>query len=223
MFKKNLICFVVIFLTFSVFADDVDSFTSVKKRIEDEVLPDDGLIEIEDNPLTVNEALALMIPHYYKVQYAGLIGFMSIGVGYTVKNIYEPVFMLGYLDPYFGNSDVTVTSFAWKNNFVLFGSISPDYLKFYAGTSVLWCYTNGTFGKLPPHYPDDYYFQNRVHLAPHMGLEYKKIFSSGFAKAGGIFMEIGTFDNYIKSGFTNDYVKFYDIWNLAFGLTVYIK
>lgn len=58
-------------------------------------------------------------PKHAKIQYAGSVGFLSVGVGYQFWDIYEPTFSYGLLNEFFGGSNVTVHTFSLKNSFFL--------------------------------------------------------------------------------------------------------
>lgn len=163
------------------------------------------------------------LPDHYKLQYAGNIGFLALGAGYNIRGRYEPTLMVGLLNYTFGNSNVTVTTIAIKNSFNMFKKQLPDNISLRSGISVNWGHTHNTFNKLPAHYSDKYYFQNKIHLAPFVGGEYKIKFRDKNLKAGGLYFEFSTLDAYLLECVRTKYVKFGDIVNLALGITIYIK
>ncbi|TCO08292.1 hypothetical protein [Natronoflexus pectinivorans] len=164
------------------------------------------------------------IPDHIKVQYAGLIGFMSVGAGYEVTDRYEPTLYYGLLTQNFGGSSVTVHTISLKNSWKLFrpgllGDITPK-----AGFSVNLGFTNNTFHRLPAHYPNNYYFQNRIHVAPFFGGEWKiDLPGDGFFNAVGLYTEMSTLDNYVLEFIRTKYVTIDKIWNLSFGVSLYIN
>ncbi|HDP75276.1 MAG TPA: hypothetical protein ENN49_05315 [Bacteroidales bacterium] len=107
----------------------------------------------------------------FKVQYAGSIGFASFGAGYDLRHGYQPTLLYGFLDSNFGGSNVTVHTISLKNRFKLTQNPLFGYLTPIAGISVNWGITHNTFKRLPPHYPENYYFQNKIHLSPFLGGE----------------------------------------------------
>jgi hypothetical protein len=163
-------------------------------------------------------------PDYFKVQYAGLIGFMSVGAGYNFSPRYDATLFYGLLSSDLGGSCVTVHTVSLKNSWDLFkpgflGNITPK-----AGVSINWGNTNNTFRRLPPHYPEKYYFQNKVHLAPFWGAEWKISLPAGWTfKSIGIYGEMSTLDAYILELFRTKYVTIDKIWNLSLGITLYLK
>lgn len=162
------------------------------------------------------------LPDLFKVQYAGNIGFMSIGGGYKFGNRYEPSLFCGLLNETLGDSRTSVWTISLKNSFNL--TTKPIWNHFVpkAGLSVNWGHTNNTFNKLPQHYPDKYYFQNKIHIAPFWGGEWLIPFSGKYLKAGGIYFEFSTLDAYLLECIRTEYVTLSEIWNLALGFSLYI-
>jgi hypothetical protein len=163
------------------------------------------------------------VPDHLKVQYAGNIGFASVGAGYHVRGRYEPSLFVGLLNYSFGGSAHTVTTLSFKNSFKL--SKRPLMGGFYpkAGLSVNWGYTHNTFNKLPPHYAAKYYFQNKVHLAPFAGGEWLFRLRDRHLNGIGLYFEFATLDAYLLEFLRTGYVDFDDIWNLALGVSFYIR
>lgn len=164
------------------------------------------------------------IPDYFSIQHAGLIGYMSVGVGYDFNSRYHPTLYYGLLSNSFGGSSVTVHTFSLKNSWDLvrrgrWGNFTPK-----AGISINFGRTNNTFQRLPPHYPDKYYFQNKIHAAPFWGAEYKAPLrnSTKIFKAVAVYAEMSTLDAYVLELVRTKYVSLDKIWNLSLGVTVYI-
>jgi len=160
------------------------------------------------------------MPTQFKVQYAGSIGFVSFGAGYDFRNGYQPTLLYGFLDRNFGGSNITVHTISLKNRFKLtqnpiLGCFTPI-----AGISVNWGITNNTFIRLPPHYPENYYFQNKIHLSPFWGGEFN---FSVAQKNLGVYFEFSTLDAYLLEYFRTDFVKLNKIWSLGMGITLYLN
>ena len=166
-----------------------------------------------------------LIPRYQKIQYAGSMGLISIGVGwdYGKKKQWETDLLLGYLPKFQGSSGhVTITLkenyIPWKINVT-----KSERWKFEPFTASF--YINKIFGdefwtREPEKYPDGYYglatnlrfnlaFGQRVHF---------KIKPIGLSEHLTLFYEFGTNDLYIISYFTNRYLHFSDIFNLSLGI-----
>jgi len=161
------------------------------------------------------------LPRDAKIQYAGNIGFMSVGATYYLaKDWYRVSLMYGMAS---GRHEVkTLNTVALKNTFLIKKFHFKDFtIAPTAGLSINVGSTHNTYRKLPEHFPDDYYFQNKIHFAPFFGalvyhpLPYKTI------KGMDFYFEIGTVDNYLLEAIRTDYVKYSEIWNLALGLSFY--
>jgi hypothetical protein len=162
-------------------------------------------------------------PRHVKMQFAGSVGFLSVGAGYRLWDIYEPTLIFGYLSETFGGSDVTVATISLKNSFDLtptawFGHFWPK-----AGILINWGNTNNTFKKLPPHYPEKYYFQNKVHLAPFLGGEWYMPIKDKHLNGLGFYFEFSALDAYLLEAIRTEYVTLRDIWSLGMGITFYFQ
>jgi len=172
---------------------------------------------------TVTYKARWFIPGQYKVQYAGSIGFMSVGFGYQISPRYSPALYYGYLGKSFGGSANTVHTISLKNTFLLtrqplWGILNPT-----AGISVNWGHTNNTFNRLPEHYPEKYYFQNKIHFAPFVGGELKfKLKKSAF-EAWGVYAEVSALDAYLLECIRTSYVKPHMILPVVVGVAFYLK
>jgi len=163
------------------------------------------------------------IPGQYKIQHAGSIGFMAIGFGYSIGSVYQPALFFGYLSEGFGNSKNSVLTISLKNSFYLTKKPIFKYLKPYTGLSINWGNTHNTFGKLPDYYPEKYYFQNKIHLAPFVGGELKFALKNRYFDGFGIYAELSALDAYLLEAIRTDYVKMDMILSAAFGVTFYLK
>lgn len=167
---------------------------------------------------------ARLIPQYEKIQFAGSMGVVSLGIGwdYGKKSQWETDLFLGYLPLFDGDKGhVTITL---KENYIPWSlSIKEDRWKFDPFTVSL--YMNKIFGnefwtREPAKYPDGYYgvatnfrfnlaFGQRVHF---------KVKPVGLSERLTLFYEFGTNDLYLISYMTNKYLRFSDIFNLSLGI-----
>ncbi|WP_430821549.1 hypothetical protein [Carboxylicivirga caseinilyticus] len=164
-----------------------------------------------------------LLPDQYKVQYAGSIGYMSVGFGYEIGKIYQPAMFFGYVGPHFGGSLNRVFTVSLKNTFRFTREPLFNYFMPYGGLSINWGNTNNTFRTLPDYYPDEYYFQNMIHFAPFVGGELKFGIKGNYFKAVGIYSEVSAFDAYLLEAIRTKYVKPDMILSLAVGVTLYLK
>lgn len=185
--------------------------------------------------LTLNNEKILIprrvfIPDHLRIQYAGAIGFISIGTGYNIGKRYEATLMFGLDNKTFGNSKESIFTLALKNSFNLYKPIKIyKRISFIPtiGASINWGYTNNTFNKLPEHYPNSYYFQNKIHLAPFIGSKirynFDKTKTKPYRRAIELYAELGTIDAYLLECIRTEYVKIDDILNLAIGINIYFE
>lgn len=188
-----------------------------------------------EDTLTLNHEKIIIpkrvfIPDHLRIQYAGAIGFMSIGTGYNFGRNYEATLMFGVQNRTFGNSKEGIFTLALKNSFNLHKAIKIyKHFSFIstAGASINWGYTNNTFNHLPRHYPDSYYFQNKIHLAPFIGTKIRYDFNKNkentVTKYIEFYAELGTIDAYLLECIRTKYVGIDDILNIAFGISIYFK
>lgn len=164
-----------------------------------------------------------IIPGQYKMQYAGSIGFMSLGFGYAISPTYQPALFIGYLSEKFGGSKNSVLTISLKNSFYLTKEPVFNYFKPYVGLSVNWGNTNNTFDDLPDYYPENYYFQNKIHFAPFVGGELRFKIKGRYFEGFGIYSELSALDAYLLEAIRTKYVKPHMALSLAAGVTFYLK
>lgn len=160
-------------------------------------------------------------PRHIKVQYAGSVGFISVGAGYHLWDVYEPTLSYGLLNEALGGSNVTVHTISLKNSFFLTQKPWFDHFWPKAGLQINWGNTNNTFSSLPAHYPEKYYFQNKVHAAPFWGGEWYQPLKDKHLTGWGIYFEFSALDAYLLEAIRTDYVTMLDVWSLAVGFTFY--
>lgn len=165
-----------------------------------------------------------LIPCYEKIQYAGSMGVISLGIGwdYGRKKQWETDLFLGYLPRFDGKSGhATITL---KENYIPWKiGIGESHWRVEPLTVSL--YMNKIFGdefwsREPDKYPDGYYglaTNLRFNLAFGQRIDFK-IKPVGLSNRISLFYEFATNDLYIISCFCNKYLKITDIFNLSLGL-----
>lgn len=166
-----------------------------------------------------------LVPRYQKIQYAGSMGLISVGVGwdYGRKKQWETDFFLGYLPRFDGDKGhVTMTL---KENYIPWKvNIGQSRWRVEPFTASL--YVNKIFGdefwmKDPDRYPSKSYYgvatNLRFNLAFGQGvsMRFKPV---GLSSRIKFFYEFATNDLYIISYFTNKYLRVPDIFNLSVGI-----
>ena len=165
-----------------------------------------------------------LIPTYSKIQYAGGMGMVNVGFGWTYgkKHQWETDIFLGLIPHY--SSDNRKITMTWKQNYIPWQKATSPILTF--EPFVCGLYFNTVFSdefwtKEPDRYPQGYYgFSTRVRTHVFIGqrlrfhIPDKKRF---LARSITAFYEISTCDLYVASAFTN-HLKPNDYLRLSFGL-----
>lgn len=166
-----------------------------------------------------------LIPNYTKVQYAGGMGLISLGLGwdYGKNNQWETDMFFGYLPKYSTKrSKITFTLkqnfIPWKKDLNRHFSIDPLATGLYVNT----IFDGDFWVSEPDKYPNSYYsFSTKMRFNIYLGqrITYNippdKRF---FAKSLTLFYEISSNDLYIASAFTNSYLGPKEYLRLSFGL-----
>ncbi|PSR56900.1 hypothetical protein AHMF7605_27085 [Adhaeribacter arboris] len=163
------------------------------------------------------------LPDHTVVQFAGNIGFLAVGPGYSLaQDKINLDILYGYTPSFEAETSIhTLTGkfiySPWQNR------IKPGYiwepLKFGAGVS----YSLGSqfYTTLPRHYPDGYYFwPTSFRLTPFVGTSISKAVgnSNSLIKQVQGYTEAGTHDLAILSLTTNKALSPWDIISFAFGV-----
>ena len=161
------------------------------------------------------------LPRDAKIQYAGNIGFMSVGATYyLVDDWYRLSIMYGMASNH--SEAKTLNTVALKNTFLIKRFYYKDFIiSPTGGLSINLGSTHNTSRKLPDYFPDNYYFQNKIHFAPFFGALIYHPLPLKTIKGVDFYFEISTMDNYLLEAIRTDYVKYNEIWNLALGFTFY--
>ncbi|HEY9123511.1 MAG TPA: hypothetical protein PK252_12065 [Bacteroidales bacterium] len=157
-------------------------------------------------------------PTYMKVQYAGNIGLLSVGMGQTYMDdkLYVDL-NYGYLPKRLNG--VRVHSFAIKASYQFVqGQLSSLELGSYAGMCVLYGITSNTYIRYPDLYPDDYYLPNALHLMPLVGCNARCLSVDKRVSRVALYSELGTVDYKIWYALKNKKIKPADIFNFSFGV-----
>ncbi|MBN1290880.1 MAG: hypothetical protein JXB48_03495 [Candidatus Latescibacteria bacterium] len=167
------------------------------------------------------------VPDHVKSQFAGNIGFMSFGAGYSFfDGKLQSDLFYGFVDHHQSWKDIH--HITQKNTYLPFTVSVNDELSWKPVTfGTHFCYKVGnnnyeTWFFLPDRYPDKYYFPTAFHILLTVGthLIYK---NPGMFKNTGVYMEAGTSALYLRNWITQDYVKLKDIVSLDIGITQYFE
>lgn len=173
-----------------------------------------------------NKLLYTILPDYYKLQYAGGIGFLSAGIGYGfLKERIEISYFYGYVPEWFSENNLHSVSIQLTGKpFKLNTNDKTEYYPLNIGL-----FLHHTFGSeyyiiLPDHYPDDYYWWGSGRAG---GLfiegQFKYTFNTSrnmFSKIG-IYYRIVTRGIYVTSKYSNSSIPLEDIFSLGLGIVIY--
>ena len=167
-------------------------------------------------------------PDHIKVQYAGGMGFISIGAGYSTKNQkLEGDLSYGYLPKSVGG--VRIHSISGKFTWIPVNSVSIE--KYQVEPLMTGLIVNYSFGKQyfsfdPPYYPYRYYsFPTAIHSALFLGSRIGHDFPThSFVQRLSFYYEILSFDREIISLVSNPKsLNVTDIVTLSLGVKMNIK
>lgn len=196
--------------------------------IDFDTIPSDSLqrlIRYERRLTRMQEHWQRLIPSYGKIQYAGNMGFMSVGGGwsYGKNRQWETDLLIGFIPKY--ESDAAKVTLTLKQNFMPWKwhlnkqvFIEPLTCGLYLNTVL----HNDFWVRQPDRYPKGYYwFSTRIRTNAYIGQRitvkippHKRF----FAKSVTLFYEISTCDYYILSHVGNSGYPLHELISLSFGL-----
>jgi hypothetical protein len=187
-----------------------------------------SLLAITEKTSAQKKGFKIKPPDHIKVQYAGGIGFISIGAGYSTKNQkLEADLYYGYLPKSVGG--VRIHSISAKITWIPIHSVSIK--KYEMELLMTGLIVNYSFGKQyfsfdPPYYPYNYYsFPTAIHSALFLGSRIGHDFPThAFVQRISVYYEILSFDREIISFISNTKsLQVTDIVTLSLGLKINIK
>ena len=161
-------------------------------------------------------------PHYVPLQFAGNIGLVSTGIGYTSnRENYELNILYGYVPA--SVAQTYIHTVAVKNIFPLSRYLLRNNQTFvpYFGLGLTLEVGGISFFKMPSHYPKSYYdFPKNLHVTGFGGVKIQHFFRDDVKFIRGIefYAEAGTMDIYVWYKAISDEIKFNEIFSLAFGI-----
>lgn len=163
------------------------------------------------------------IPDYAKVQFAGNIGFFSLGIGYKFFNnhLYSEL-LYGYVPVSISKAE-QIHTITIKNTFPFFTkkfntiAVSPI-----TGFTASFETGNNSFLILPDKYPQGYYSTNAFHFTFFIGAKVHKNFTNQkIIKGADFYFELGTVDTYFWYSIISKEVKINKIFSSAIGINLY--
>lgn len=171
-----------------------------------------------------------IIPAYTKVQYAGSMGFLSVGIGwdYGKKNQWETDLFLGFL-PKFSTDKVKITMSLRQNYIpwdVRIGQKGFSFEPLATGLYITTIFGRQFWATNPDYYPNDYYgFSTKFRFNFYLGQRFSYTLAKKnrrLAKTFTAYYELSINDLYIESGFHNSYLKPSDYFHLSVGVKALI-
>ncbi len=166
------------------------------------------------------------LPDYMKLQFAGGIGFVSMGVGYTFFNQKLDVsYFYGYVPENVTSDDLHSVSLQVTAKLLRFKiNENLEIMPLNVGGFIHHTFGSEYWLKLPEHYPPGYYWWAPGRNAGiFLGGEVKTSFLSNATPASGtaFYVRAGSRGLYIASKFGNASIHLNDILEFGFGLAVY--
>lgn len=166
------------------------------------------------------------LPDYIKLQYAGGIGFLSAGVGYTfVDHRLDVSLFYGYVPTWFTVDDLHSVSLQFTAKLIRIKvSKNIEILPLNIGWYLHHTFGNEYWVKLPDNYPKNYYWWSPGRNAGvFIGGEIKtKLLSKSTPGSGTAFyVRVGTRGLYLSSKVGNSSIPISDIVELGFGVAIY--
>ena len=153
---------------------------------------------------TTKPARLAYLPDYYKMQFAGNIGIISLGAGYSVfEEKFQSTVFYSFIPGSFAG--VNIHTIAFKNSLIICKARLYSKMKIspYIGGSAAFS------GHLP------------VQLLPHIGGSIHKSFKVK-PKGADFYVELGTTAAYLDIYMDNQSVDMISIINVAFGTSIYL-
>ncbi len=164
------------------------------------------------------------VPDYASLQFAGNIGYISVGVGYELfDDIWYGEILYGYVPESISKAE-SIHLITLKNTFPIFTkeigknlTISPI-----AGLGITYDVGSDTFTTLPSRFPKEYYISNAIHFTIFGGIKIHKDFTNVKLFQGmDFYAELGTVESYLWYAITSSEVSFSDAFSTAIGVKFY--
>lgn len=175
---------------------------------------------------TDSPPFAQFLPDYVKLQYAGGIGFLSAGLGYTfIKHRLDVTMFYGYVPSKFTVDDLHSVSLQITAKLIQIQlSKNMEILPLNFGWYLHHTFGNEYWVQLPDNYPKDYYWWSPGRNAGvFIGGEIKTKLLSNKTPASGtaFYVRVGTRGLYVASKVGNASIPISDIIELGFGIAIY--
>lgn len=175
---------------------------------------------------TFNFKGSSLLPDYAKLQYAGGIGFISPGLGYTFfKHRLDITLFYGYLPSFLSSDDLHSISLQFTGKLFKFSlSKNIEVLPLNIGFFLHHNFGEEYWVSQPSYYPEDYYWWSPGRMGGiFIGGEIKTKLLAHKTPASGLafYFRIGSRGLYLTSAWNNSEIQFTDILELGFGIALY--
>jgi hypothetical protein len=164
-------------------------------------------------------------PDYVKMQLAGNIGFVSLGIGYEVfEDVLFSELLYGYVPKSISRAD-RIHLITVKNTFPILKKEIGENLTIspIAGITTTLDIGTTTFTTLPNKYPDGYYVPTAVHFTLFGGVSVHQNFkNSKIFKGADFYFEVGTVESYLWYAITSKEVTMKNIFSFDVGVNFYL-
>jgi hypothetical protein len=177
----------------------------------------------QDSTFVKENSKAWFIPDYVKMQFAGNIGILSVGVGYELINdVLFTELLYGYVPASVSNAE-NIHLITIKNTFPFLTRQFGDFrFSPIVGFTTSLETGNNSFLILPDKYPRGYYLPSAIHFTLFVGASVHKDFkNSKIIKGADLYMEVGTVETYLWSAITSREVSLNDVFSTAIGINLY--
>jgi len=180
----------------------------------------------QESSKTDSTKQCMLLPDYVKLQYAGGIGFLSAGVGYTfIDHRIDVSAFYGYVPTWFTVDDLHSVSLQFTAKLIrIKASENIEILPLNIGWYLHHTFGNEYWVKLPDNYPDEYYWWSPGRNAGvFIGGEIKTKLLASKTPASGMafYVRAGTRGLYLSSKVGNSSIPITDIIELGFGVALY--
>ena len=162
-------------------------------------------------------------PDYAKMQFAGNLGLLSVGVGYQLFNkVLYTELLYGYVPVSISKAN-EIHLISIKNTFPLYRKKIGNYtVSPIAGFTGSLETGNNSFLVLPDKYPKGYYVPSAIHFTLFIGVLVHKDFGiSKRIKGIDFYYELGTVETYLWSAITSKEIGLNAIFSTAIGINLY--
>ena len=165
------------------------------------------------------------LPDYVKLQFAGGIGFLSTGIGYTFfDHRLDVSFFYGYVPECFTADDLHSISLQLTAKLFRFKYKNTEILPLNIGWFAHHTFGNEYWITLPDNYPDNYYWWSPGrNVGFFLGGEIKTKLLANMTPASGtaFYVRVGSRGLYVASKVGNSSIPLKDIIELGFGVAIY--